>query len=52
MVQNKRERKFAVEIESYLKHGTVLGPFKDTLFWTDIFLSPLNNVAEHKKRDR
>ena len=53
---HKRAREFPSEIKSYLElelcKGTVLGPFKENPFQTQLLLSPLNTVPKHDTNER
>ena len=52
----KGPREFPSEIKSYLESelckGTVLGPFKENPFQTQLLLSPLNTVPKHDTNER
>ena len=53
---HKRAREFPSEIKSFLESdlckGTVLGPFKENPFQTQLLLSPLNIVPKHDTNER
>ena len=54
--KHKGAREFPSEIKSYLESelckGTVLGPFKENPFQTQLLLSPLNTVPKHDTNER